>query len=400
MASARSGSAAASRLRKAAFELARDQGFASLSTRALAEKTGGSSSAVSYHFGNRQQLASEVCAEMLEALKSWRGRYRNGESFDFPFWVGIASAFSATLLARISSCRLLITLGGELEQEARINGWTDVTFMLAADIEEEAKFWTSLATSFGAPPAHAQAWTDMAMSLSTLALSEAQTASGSAWIFELATRLQLRLTRQPVVLVPSPPDEFGPLTPPVAPANERGAKVLDAAIEEILEKGVDRLSQRDVAAKAGVSLSAVTYFFGPKHELVKAAFEEIIRRANYAARSIDVNLDNKSAILLVLSAADSQSLLSAMEILFRTSVRSIELSSAVSRMRTLRGIGSYTMLNALGVKADRVDSFLWIVVQTGSFNRMAHVDKISRRPMMIRAATERLALLFGYHLEL
>jgi len=43
----------ADRLTEAAFELACEQGFAELSARSLAARTGGSPSAINYHFGGQ-----------------------------------------------------------------------------------------------------------------------------------------------------------------------------------------------------------------------------------------------------------------------------------------------------------------------------------------------------------
>lgn len=53
------------------------------------------------------------------------------------------------------------------------------------------------------------------------------------------------------------------------------ANIINAAIHSIYELGVDQFKLRDVAAKAGVTTGAVTYYFDGKDELVIAAFNAV-----------------------------------------------------------------------------------------------------------------------------
>lgn len=55
--------------------------------------------------------------------------------------------------------------------------------------------------------------------------------------------------------------------------------ILRAALRVIAEGGIDALTHRRVAARAGVSLSSTTYYFANRDELITRAFEHYIEQA-------------------------------------------------------------------------------------------------------------------------
>lgn len=64
----------------------------------------------------------------------------------------------------------------------------------------------------------------------------------------------------------------------VSPAPARGAHLLDAAVEVVADRGLDALSMRVVATRAGVSLAQVQYYFASKDRLLAAAFGHVSDR--------------------------------------------------------------------------------------------------------------------------
>jgi AcrR family transcriptional regulator len=64
---------------------------------------------------------------------------------------------------------------------------------------------------------------------------------------------------------------------PTPPADEPRARLVEAAIEQIEQHGLSRLTIREVAAAAGANIAAVNYYFGSKDALVSAALEGTIR---------------------------------------------------------------------------------------------------------------------------
>ncbi len=54
-------------------------------------------------------------------------------------------------------------------------------------------------------------------------------------------------------------------------------KIFDAATELFLEKGVDRTSVREIAAKAGINLALMNYYFRSKENLFSAIFSKLVK---------------------------------------------------------------------------------------------------------------------------
>lgn len=65
-------------------------------------------------------------------------------------------------------------------------------------------------------------------------------------------------------------------SPPVEPADRRRHELLDAAFQLVAEKGLEGLRTRDIAAKAGVNISTLHYYFDTKDTLVGALVEYAI----------------------------------------------------------------------------------------------------------------------------
>ncbi len=55
-------------------------------------------------------------------------------------------------------------------------------------------------------------------------------------------------------------------------------KIFDAATELFLEKGVDRTSVREIAAKAGINLALMNYYFRSKENLFHAIFSNLVEK--------------------------------------------------------------------------------------------------------------------------
>jgi TetR/AcrR family transcriptional regulator len=54
-------------------------------------------------------------------------------------------------------------------------------------------------------------------------------------------------------------------------------KIFDAATELFLEKGVDRTSVREIAAKADINLALMNYYFRSKENLFDAIFSKLVK---------------------------------------------------------------------------------------------------------------------------
>ncbi|HWU01415.1 MAG TPA: TetR family transcriptional regulator [Novosphingobium sp.] len=377
----------------AAYELALEEGLAALSTRALASRMGGSPSAINYHFGNREQLIGTVCAQAVAASAAWRARHQGATAVPMPIWIDLAGGFSTLLQLRIEESRSLLALLRELEQEAMASGWADIASAMANEEDAEATFWQQQAIAFGATPEQAALWADLALALSSMGLALSSSAYRSPWISGAAVRLQQRLAGEPVTLVPDRVQEGTHFDTSPNRYNETAMRILDAALAAIAEKGADRLNQRDVAARAGVSLSAVTYFFGTKHQLVGTAFEELCRQ-QYHAMTDTSREPGRDEMIEILSAANGSASLAAMEVLMCAGLRHPTLVPAVHRMLTIRGVGSEALLAKLGFSVDRLDGYLWISMATGRYRRVYNQPLEMQQQALRDAGALRIKALF------
>lgn len=97
-------------------------------------------------------------------------------------------------------------------------------------------------------------------------------------------------------------------------------KIFDAATALFLEKGVDRTSVRDIAAKANINLALLNYYFRSKENLFNAIFTKLMKEntkglieildsdmsleekiKQYVAEYIDVLLENPLLVSFVMA---------------------------------------------------------------------------------------------------
>jgi len=66
------------------------------------------------------------------------------------------------------------------------------------------------------------------------------------------------------------------------PPGDTRSRILDGAEELFGERGLDRVSIRDITRKAKVNLAAINYHFGSKEDLIAAVFERRVVPVNEA----------------------------------------------------------------------------------------------------------------------
>jgi DNA-binding transcriptional regulator YbjK len=80
-------------------------------------------------------------------------------------------------------------------------------------------------------------------------------------------------------------DHVKHFTPPKSA--ETVAAILRATLLVIAEGGIDGVTHRRVAARAGVSLSSTTYYFANRDELISRAFEHYIEQVRARFSELD-----------------------------------------------------------------------------------------------------------------
>lgn len=73
-------------------------------------------------------------------------------------------------------------------------------------------------------------------------------------------------------------------------------KIVSAATELFLEKGVDRVGVREIASKAGINLSLMNYYFQTKEKLFETIFDRLVKDKANMVREIlesDLSVEDK-----------------------------------------------------------------------------------------------------------
>ena len=357
----------AERLIAAGVELARDEGLPALTARALAERAGASPSALNYHLGGREALLEYVLEHARTAARAWRLEKLAGLSDEAgsPGWISPAGVLAALIGDRVTSFRRWSLVLAEFEAQAEADEGPFAA-PLAEEIADTEAFWLEAARAVGASEEHAAIWSDLAIGLTQLLLSGEPVAIKAPWIVDSVNRLAARLAGYTPRPLPERPlgaaERLGE-----APAAEGARKLLDAALRVIAEKGAERLTQREVAAAAGLSLAATTYFFHTKAELVTAAFHELHRQVSAQALASAGNS-------LVGSTLDPDGekaawRVRAMEALQLSSARDAALAPIARELRATRGATSIVWLRGQGLEVDRLDAFIFSTAMSGVVQR-------------------------------
>lgn len=388
----------ADRLIAAGVEIAREEGLAAVTARSLAARTGASPSALNYHLGGREALVAHIASHALAASADWRAARRDElrDETGAPAWLSAVGGMAAIVGDRVSTFRTWSLLLSELEVEAEAKQDLMLARKLAEDARATTALWSEAADLLGEPPAMAEVWADLCDGLVQLLLGDEAPAAKTPWIIDAADRTRARLRQAPTIsLVERSSDAFERFTAR-PPASESASRLIDAALRVIADKGPERLTLREVAAAAGLSLAATTYFFQSKAGLVSAAFHELHRQVREQALA---EADNTGRTMLRSALEDEDETRSwrvrAMEALQMSSARDRSLAPLAREFRATRGATSIMWLRAMGLEVDRLDAFVYSTAMSGVVHRTRFASGADRREAVARAEKRLLGELFG-----
>lgn len=387
---------AVGRLVAAGVEIAREQGLGAMTSRALALRTGLSPSALNYHLGGREALVGQVLDAALQASSGWRVAQLAAiaDEGGAPAWISPVGVVAATIADRVGAFRGWTLLLAEFAAEAEVGQDPRLTSSLAQEAEAMAGFWRTVAGAIGQDEGAAQIWTDFAFGLTHLLLGDEPLAAKAPWIVDSTARVHARLHGHAMSPLSERSIGAAERLHGQAPASESARRLLDAALKVMAEKGAERLTQRDVAAAAGLSLAATTYFFRTKAELVTAAFHELHRQVSDQALQ-----GGEAGRTLLRSTLEGESerdawRVRAMEALQLRSARDASLAPIAREMRTTRGATSIRWLRSIGLEVDRLDAFVYSTAMSGVVQRTRFSPAGERRGAMAKAEALLLAGLF------
>lgn len=387
--------ASQARLADVGFEMALEGGLSALSARALADRLNASPSAMNYHYGKRDGLLDALQKRAVAQSQAWRRDYARAPS-DVAPWTTTADVFLALIQARLSQPRRLQLLLLEFAAEAEL--CPALVSDARAEAEADHRFWSDLAARVGEGEGVAAIWSDMVAGLILNFSSEEDPSVRGAWMGGALRRLAERLAGR----TPSPIARPTELTPArrldsQAPRGETAERILAAALQIIGEKGAARMSQRQVAAAAGVSLAAVTYFYRSRADLMAAAFSAL--HSGLRSTVLDRSPNAPGRTGLGASVFDSEGKfdwrVGATRELMILAGRDRSLVSIVQDIRAGHGATSISLLQREGVAdADPLDAFVLSTVLRGASERVRFAPAASRRKIFEARAGHILATVF------
>ncbi len=387
--------ASQARLLDIGFEIVLEGGLGALSARALAEKLTASPSTMNYHFGSRDSFLDALQKRARLQSAAWRLQHAASPGDTAP-WTTTADVVLALVQARLSQTRRLQLL--LLEFAAETENCPVLVKDARAEAEADDEFWRGLALRVGETEDAATVWSDMVAGLILNFCSEEDPAVRGAWMGGALSRFADRLAGR----TPRPSEARTGPTPArrleaQAPRNETAARIVQAALQIIGRKGAARLSQREVAASAGVSLASVTYFYRSRADLIAAAFSSLHSgvRSEVLDRAASAQNPNSWSAQVFDDAGNFDWRVSAMRELIILSGRDRGLIRMVQDIRSGHGATSISLLQRQGVvDADQLDAFVLSTVLRGASERVRFAPPHTRRAVFESRAALIMAMVF------
>lgn len=381
----------AAQLVEAGYRIALEEGLGAVSARTAAARAGAAASAVNYYFGDRAGFLRRIQALALDEAEGAREATAVGLARG-PRWNSLADRMTLLVAERLQAGRLGFVLLGEFEIEAEVGGDLELQAAAGRGGEAEFAFWRETALVLGAAEGDADGWAGLAVGLLTLLHVEPDAGERLLWLAPAFRRLGARLGGTAIEPVPAgpAPDE---VLPEREHANDTARRIVEAAIAGIADRGVSRLTQRDVAARAGVSLAATTYFFRTKADLVEAAMVELHRQVR---AEVLASADDAGVATVMAPTGGFSARVRALGALQLAAAREPALQPLAAAVRATRGATSMRMLRRQGVNdADGLDAMVWSTLMGGLIGKLRFAAPADREGAFGAMRDRLQARLFG-----
>ena len=273
-----------------AVELIGMRGLRGVATRAIAEHAGVSPALVNYRFGSRAGLIDAALERASAAdAEAWQQRRMRIENLNLA-----ASDIRSLLhgLVRedfVAGRRAALSRWASIVETERTG---DHAAMSWRWMSSPARFWEFTLGKLGLDAELAPILAATLLSSGLPYLFANPSFEHEAWVHDLVDRVADRLLGlKPATRGDSPwrqlaeraAEEHLASHPPRDDAGHAVRTIIDGAVAIVMSDGVDALTHRAVAERAGVSLSSTTHHFASLDEILIAACIEVYRRARASA---------------------------------------------------------------------------------------------------------------------
>lgn len=379
----------ADELTRAALTLARRDGMGALTARAVAQAAGMRPSAVNYHLGGWDGLRRAVCLSASAQAQAWRAE-QAAHLAAIP-----AETLSPAAVVSSIVCNLAEHAKGAalLLAEFRViagRGDKDLCGGPQQDWHATQTFWRDVLERLGEPEHAIRLWGLFAVGAFSLAALDGERVQRLSWVINAAQRIADRLAgRPPAPLVMPVETTSAPIEAAATPDGKR--RIIEAAIRIIGERGIDELTHRRVAAEAGVSLAATTYFFEGRMAIALAAFRELHSRVMAGAAEPPRSMSD----LLLTAHGAPRPEVGAIHALYTAAARDPALKPFAADLRRLRGKGTLAWLHDQAmVAADPLDGLIWSLIMAGLYQNGLLLPEADRRAFIDTTSARLLGAYF------
>lgn len=381
----------ADRIADLACELCIEAGVGGLTMRSAAERAGVTPPAVVYHFRNREGL-------LLAALGAVERRRNAG-------WDDLAAALAgengAGIDAEAALCAALLetiatqglSFGVEDEIARALKGRTADTVPILQRMHDLADaFWRALPSS-ARFDADAQAvCAAVAEGLVSYAMLEPPGVRRTAQLVQLVARLFARLRGEPVAPV-APGQQLRPMPEEERPEGKQ--QIVDATIRLAGQLGIAGLTHRAIAAEAGLSVAATTYFYPTKEDILVDAARAVQARGVDAVVQGEVPPPQFMSRIALNAQGEERVAHAALAAFANAAIRLPDFHTLAGTFQSLRGVAAMRWLAARGHgEVDRLDGVLWSAAVTALTRRALLLPPAERAAFLDTTAERWLARLY------
>ncbi|MDG2520568.1 TetR family transcriptional regulator [Caulobacter segnis] len=361
-----------------------DAGVDGASSRSVAARAGASASAINYYFGSIEHLYGIAQNDAVAEAERWLDRRLEEIEAGEPWRADAFPAFAAALIDSWCADR-------RVQAHAEACDFTGLPWRPSDTAVRWLKvwrdFWTTVLPRFGLDAKLAVVVAPILQSERFGHLARWRAPHDRAGLEEVCLRLAARLSRDPEMLARPTPWRLAAerlsqetvVFRSLSPAAER---IADAVVAAVDEGGEGALTHRTAAAKAGLSLGAVTHHFPTRSALMAAGYAHLYQTnfeaavsalttvdapeaaaANTAARRVADHDDIGQHMVSFLDVGRSAPRGRGFEAFFFAATRDPSLADFAARVRYSRGFNTFKHLGAVAPQLTRMDALLishWI----------------------------------------